>query len=361
MSYTSACRASGAYLLLIWALALLAGCSAAPGAEPTLQPALMPSAPTAALPTGGPAPAPTAAAPGAALPGRLLFVQSGNLWLWHGDSGRQLTSTGDAIQPAWSPDGTRIAYVRRVNSASDLLLLPAEGTGAPTQLTDNSPDPALYSYDRIYNSVWAFYPAWSPDGVTLAYASQFGPPGGAPVAEYRMALFVIAAAGGPPSQIYSAANGQVGRPVYAPDGSTIVFAFDPTGDDPPALYRYTTATEVAEPLLGAPQQSYDPTFSADGRWLAFAARTGTTTDIFALPPGGGTPTRLTTSGTARAPAFAPDGSALAFLAVAPGGSSFDLWVADLRRDAAGTLQAGEPRQITHDMHLDADSGIAWAR
>jgi TolB protein len=80
-----------------------------------------------------------------------------------------------------------------------------------------------------------------------------------------------------------------------------------------------------------------------------------------MPAAGGAPLRLTSLGTARAPAFSPDGKQLAFLAIAPGANSFDLWVMDLQSGADGALQPGQPRQITQGMALDADSGVAWGR
>lgn len=344
---------------------LLGACAASQSAAPTPTPALAPAAPApSAAPAGNAAPpaapAPTAESAGAALPGRLLVVQSGNLWLWQGDAGRQLTSTGDAFQPAWSPDGSRIAYVQRQISASDLMVLPAEG-GAPTRLTENAPDGSVYSYDRIFTSLWAFYPAWSPSGDTLAFASQFGPPGGSPAAEYRMSLFTLELGARQPQQRYGASDGQVGRATYTPDGSAIVFAFAPLGEAAPTLYRYQLAEDDAAPLPGAPAQSYDPAVSADGRWLAYAMRDAAGTDIYAMPLRGGAPARLTSLGAARAPAFSPDGQHLAFLAVSPGSVSFDIWVVDLQLTPSGALSAGPPRQITRDMRLDADSGIAWAR
>jgi len=352
---------SSKQFLLLGALVFLLSCGPATAEEPTARPALAPivPAPLGPIATILPQAAPTVVAPGETLPGRLLFVQGGNLWLWQGESGRQLTSTGDAFQPAWSPDGDRIAYVRRDTSYSDLMILPVSG-GEPTQLTEDGPDSSVYSYERIYASMWAFYPAWSPDGAKLAYAGQAGPPGGSPAAEYRMSLFTIPAEGGRRAQIFAEAAGHVGRPAYAPDGQTIVFDFNPVEKEPPALYRYSIAKDTGMPQPGAPTQSYDPAFSPDGRWLAFAARADDRTDIFAQPAAGGAPVRLTNLGAARAPAFSPDGKHLAFLAVAAGTNSFDLWVADLQAEA-GTLRAGEPRQMTHDMHLDADSGVSWAQ
>jgi TolB protein len=74
--------------------------------------------------------------------------------------------------------------------------------------------------------------------------------------------------------------------------------------------------------------------------------------------GGGAPARLTDMGAARAPAFSPDGSQIAFLAIAPGEGGFDLWVADLTADAGG-LRAGAPRRLTSGLGLDADSGLSW--
>ncbi|MEP7188092.1 MAG: hypothetical protein ABI901_02740 [Roseiflexaceae bacterium] len=356
---------------------LLAGCaSAAATATPT--PALGPLPTKPANPTERPAgPAPTIAAQGLDLPGRILFVQGGNLWLWQGDAGRQLTSSGDAFQPAWSPDGQRIAYIQRVTSFSDLLVMPvgdpsvsSGATGEPLQLTQDGPDSSVYSYERIYASTWAFYPAWSPDGATIAFASQAGPPGGAPAAEFRISLFATpAAAGGERTQLYADDGGHVGRLAYAPDGQSIAFAYGPAGDDAPTIYRDTVAGGSAAPLVGAPAQSYDPAWAPDGRWLAFAGRANGRTDVFAIrskSPATDTgattsPIQLTSLGTARAPAFSPDGKQLAFLAIAPGSNSFDLWVLDLETSADGTLTPGQPRQITQGMALDADSGVAWGR
>ncbi|MBK9715433.1 MAG: PD40 domain-containing protein [Kouleothrix sp.] len=354
-------RRSPAFGLWSFVFGLLAltisACSQPATPEPTAQPALVPLRPR---PTE-PGPAPTVAAAGAGLPGRLLFVQGGNLWLWQGETGRQISSSGDAFQPAFAPDGERIAYVRRQQSYSDLVVMPAAG-GEPLRLTDDGPDSSVYSYERIYASMWAFYPAWSPDGTTIAYASQGGPPAGEPAGEYNMSLFAIpAGAGGRRAQLYAADEGHVGRPAWSPDGQSIVFAFAPAGQGIPALYRYTPASESAAPLAGAPAQSYDPAFASDGKLLAFAARDGARTDIFAMPAGGGTPVRLTGMGSARAPAFSPDGTLLAFLALPPATNGFELWVVELQTGADGALQPGQPRQITHDMRLDADSGIAWAR
>ena len=69
------------------------------------------------------------------LPGRLLLVKSGNLLMWHDGQLQQLTSSGDAWQPAFSRDGTRIVFVRRGQSYSDIMLTAATG-GEAIQLTD---------------------------------------------------------------------------------------------------------------------------------------------------------------------------------------------------------------------------------
>jgi TolB protein len=338
---------------------LIASCGPAPTPpDPAATAALLPREEPA---PATPGPAPTVVSESGALPGRILFVKSGNLWLWQGDAGSQITASGDAAQPAWAPDGQRIAFVRRGESYSDLMLLRLPG-GELETLTQNSSDEALQSFERIYDVVWGFYPAFAPDGAELAFVSQYGPPFGSPASDYHLALFTAPAVpGGARMLRYADDAGHVGRLAYAPDGSAIVFALGPAGDGVSRLFRYTPDSETAEPLAGAPEQSYDPAFSPDGRFLAFARRHEGGTDLFAMPALGGDAVALTTVGMARAPAFSPDGTQLAYLALAPGENSFDLWVVELRRSASGSLAAGEPRRITTGMAIDADSGIAWGR
>jgi hypothetical protein len=67
----------------------------------------------------------------------------------------------------WSPDGTRIAYTAHTTQAMEdtEIRTVSAGGGAPTDLTDDAYD-AGYADQK--------HPAWSPDGTTIAYQGTFG-------------------------------------------------------------------------------------------------------------------------------------------------------------------------------------------
>ncbi|NJN17023.1 MAG: hypothetical protein HC822_12505 [Oscillochloris sp.] len=295
---------------------------------------------------------------GPALPGRLLFVRDGTIWQWREQTAEAILGDGEAFQPAFSPDGRRIVFVARRNGASELMLADQNGA-VERQLTTNSANEPPGSLERVYTSRWVFYPGWAPDGRTIVAAAQPAPPEGDPPADYRLGLTIFSADGNPPARLAIEEGADYGRSAYGPDG-TLVFvraAAGPAGSQ--QIYRLEADGAVA-PLPGAPPSSYDPAFSRDGNLLAFAAGENNQTDIYVLLAGSATPRRLTDSGRARAPAFAPDGSMLAFLAIAPGGAGFDLWVAAISSDDAGSIRLDTPQRLTTDAYIDADSGLSWA-
>ena len=92
--------------------------------------------------------------------GRIAFAYSGNISVMNPDGSGLMNLTNDPasdIYPAWSPDGTKIAFVSNRGGASDVYVMNADGTGV-TQLTH---DPAIEGR-----------PAWSPDGTRIAFASD---------------------------------------------------------------------------------------------------------------------------------------------------------------------------------------------
>jgi TolB protein len=297
---------------------------------------------------------------GDALPGRLLFVRQGVIWQWRGREAAPLLGAGAAFQPAWDPAGERIAYVVRDNSSSDVWL--ADGAGQPlTRLTDNGSQAPPNSLARVAESRWAFYPAWSPDGMRVAVAMQTRPPAGDPLADATLELMLLPVGPGAPLPAYGDGEVSVGRSVFLADGTGLIVTLagsGPTGRQ--ELYRLDLVSGRVEVLTGAPEGSYDPALSPDGGWLVFAAPRNGRTDIFALPVTGGAPVRLTDQGAARAPVVSPDGRLLAFLAIAPGEPGFDLWIAELSKEPGGALSAGRSRRLTSGLGIDADSGLAWA-
>ncbi|WP_309662864.1 S9 family peptidase [Sphingomonas sp.] len=133
---------------------------------------------------------------------------------------RRLTDGAfDEYLPAWSPDGSRLAFVSNRDKDPDrsynydLWVVPASAKGeAPARLTtypgyDNEPDTESY-------------PAWSPDGRSIAYL-QGGPVELFSYGVHQLAL--VPASGGTPRILTPGLDRNVGKPMWSADGRSLRF------------------------------------------------------------------------------------------------------------------------------------------
>src|SRR5258708_34519151 len=73
------------------------------------------------------------------LPGRIVFVKDGDLWLAEAGGAHQLATGGTFSQPTWAPDGSGLANVYRGTNFAGIFVTDADG---PNQvpLTNSAPD-----------------------------------------------------------------------------------------------------------------------------------------------------------------------------------------------------------------------------
>jgi len=86
-----------------------------------------------------------------------VFVEEiPSIWTIDAD-GKNLTQFGEGIKPAWSPDGTQVAYYRKTGDNYHIWIMDEDG-GNLTQFTSGK-----------FNAI---EPAWSPDGNKIAFAAD---------------------------------------------------------------------------------------------------------------------------------------------------------------------------------------------
>ncbi len=209
------------------------------------------------------------------------------------DGGNQVRLTHDPAidaDPAWSPDGTRIAFVSRRNGGVDsIYVMDSDGQNL-TQLTKESNDSD---------------PAWSPDGAKIAFTRSKG----------GRQVWVMDADGGNQTRLTHV--GQNYHPAWSPDGRRIaitssrlgggIVVMDENGDNQERLTRGVWAHD-------------NPSWSPDGQWIAHDFwHKGAMYQIFVVrTDGGGLSKRLTRNEPhKRFPVWSPDGGTIAYVQESP--------------------------------------------
>jgi hypothetical protein len=154
------------------------------------------------------------------------------------------------------------------------------------------------------------------------------------------------------------------HPAFSPDGTRIAFASDRMSDVPGEsisqissatirtsagmkLHLFTSrpdGTDVRQ-LTHGPHQDHRPTWSPDGKWIAFASNRSGETAIWRVPAdGSSTPEPVFTAHWGYRPWFTQDGSSVLFYG--PDGDRHRIWRVDVRTGATTPVESDD-RGITH--------------
>jgi tricorn protease len=155
---------------------------------------------------------------------QIVFNYAGDLWIVPregGDARRITTAVGEELNPAFSPDGSTIAFTGAYDGNQDVFVVQASG-GEPKRLT--------------YHPAWETVNGWTPDGESVLFHSN-----AESYYHYADELYTVSAGGGFPAKLPIPTGFQA---TYSPDGRRIAYVPHGLWEDAWKRYRGGQTTPI---------------------------------------------------------------------------------------------------------------------
>jgi Tol biopolymer transport system component len=259
---------------------------------------------------------------------RLAFVTAGDragseihVVAVDGSGEQRLTRNHADFAPVWSPDGRKLAFARGADRA-DVYVMSADGSGQ-RMLTRG----ALYAVPL----------SWSPDGQRIGFSDSRGP--------WTASVFVMNRDGSGKRKLTRELSVAGGPAVWSPDWTRVAVAIKRDGKR--EVYVVNVDGTPARRLTSNPADELPTSWSPGGTRILFTRERGEQADIYVMNADGSGQQRLMQRG--RQPLWSPDGQRIAFRSSRDGNP--ELYV--MNADGNGV------HHLTHASTRTADS-IAWS-